>query len=315
MKTKTTRQSALLSHIVRDANRHPVTDDLAGLESLLPLAPSEGEQLAIFRAQLPALLDLRGRGQVHTEQVQRLIKLLAKEPHLVETWIDTANALTVLTNSAHLALMLLPVRTEDDAWTRQQFGQHLLNRARAHGEREDIALAKRVVGKLAKLLHANLGDPEGVEAMIATMVRRAAALHPAPTVDGEAGRPGVHTLEQADSLEAFFAAAPDLGGLLDQARGLLAHLDRAEAYGPGAESDEAAQEGALILAYARLMRVALWPARNTADVAAKIAARALVDGRHDDPDRYRALFAIAWGQGETIAGQSHRFIRVDSKEG
>jgi hypothetical protein len=315
MKTKTTRQNALPSQIVRDTTRQPVTDDLAGLESLLPEAPSEAEQLAIFRSQLPPLLDLRGRGQAHTEQVQRLIKALAKEPHLVETWIDTANALTILTNSAHLALMQLPARTEDDIWTRQQFGRHLLNRARAHGDREDIALARRVIGKLPRLERTNLlRDPEGVKEMLATMLRRAAALRPAPTIDGEAGKPGVHTLEQADSLEAFFAAAPDLGDLLDQARTLLAWMDSAQAPGLGDEGDEAAHEGALILAYARLMRVALWPARNATDVAAKTAARALVDERSADPDRHRALFAIAWGQGETIAGQSLRFIQVDNRE-
>ena len=62
MKT-TTRRNELLSTIVLDPTLHPVVDALAGLERLVPVAPSETESLAIFRNQLPGLLALRGRGQ------------------------------------------------------------------------------------------------------------------------------------------------------------------------------------------------------------------------------------------------------------
>ncbi|SFC10898.1 hypothetical protein SAMN05428997_10496 [Bosea sp. CRIB-10] len=310
-KTKTSRPNATLGTIARDANQYLVTDDLAGLEQLVPDAPSEREQFAIFRAQLPALLDLRGRGQAHTIAVAQLIKLLSKEPHLVEAWIDVANALTILTNSAHLALMLLPVRSDDDAWTREDFGRHLLNRARAHGDRDELAATRRAVGKLPKAPTLNLlRDPEGVMKMITTMARRAAALNPPPSGHDEAGRPGVYTLQQAESLEAFFDASPDLGELFDQARALVMRIDGWQADGVRDEADDAAIEGAQILAYARLMRVALWPARSDADVTTKIAARNLVAARDTDPDRFRALWELAFGQGETIAGQSDRFRRV-----
>ncbi|MFA6965460.1 hypothetical protein [Bosea sp. (in: a-proteobacteria)] len=311
LKTKTSRSTTMLSTIARDADGHLVTDDLAGLEQLVPEAPSEREQFVIFRNQLPALLDLRGRGQAHTIVVGHLIKLLSKEPHLVETWIDIANALTVLTNSAHLALMLLPVRSDDDAWTREDFGRHLLNRARAHGDRDELATTRRAVGKLPKAPTPNLArDPAGVMEMITTMARRAAALNPPPSGHGDAGRPGVYTLQQAESLEAFFGTSPDLGALLDEARALLMRIDGWQADGVRDETDAAAIEGARILAYARLMRVALWPARSDADIATKIAARNLVAARDTDPDRFRALWDLAFGQGETIAGQSERFRQV-----
>lgn len=87
MKT-TTRRDELLSTIAIDTTLHPVTDDLAALECLVPVAPTEIESLAIFRHQLPGLLAFRGRGQAHTEQVRRLIRLLAREKDQVERWID-----------------------------------------------------------------------------------------------------------------------------------------------------------------------------------------------------------------------------------
>lgn len=310
-KTKTSHPKAVLSTITRDATRHIVTDELAGLEPLVPEAPSEHEQFALFRVQLPALLDLRGRGQAHAIAVAQLLRLLSKEPHLVEAWIDVANALTILTNSAHLALLLLPVRSDDDAWTREDFGLHLLRRARAHGDLDELTATRRAVGKLPKAPAVNLpGDPEGVVRMITTMARRAAALNPPPSGYHEAGRPGVYTLEQAESLQAFFEASPDLSELFDQARALLLRIDRWQADGVVDDADTAAIEGAQILAYARLIRVALWPARSDADVATKIAARRLVAARDTDPDRFRALWALAFGQGETIAGQSTRFRSV-----
>ena len=84
MKT-TTRRDELLSTIALDPIRYQIVDDLAALERLVPVAPTEIESLAIFRRQLPGLLELRGRGQAHTEQVRRLIRLLARELDRVET--------------------------------------------------------------------------------------------------------------------------------------------------------------------------------------------------------------------------------------
>ncbi|MDX3810501.1 MAG: hypothetical protein QHC89_29440, partial [Bosea sp. (in: a-proteobacteria)] len=146
--------------------------------------------------------------------------------------------------------------------------------------------------------------------MIEAMARRAAALHPAPNAVHEAGRPGIHVLEQASSLEAFFDAPPDFSELFDHANQLLGKHDRLQVRPLPSETAHTASEGMLILAYAKLLRIAIWPARSEGDLATKIAARALVDERNADPDRNRALFTIAMGQGETIARQSDRFMNL-----
>ena len=312
MKT-TARRDELLSTIAIDPSLHHVIDDLAALERLIPAAPSEAESLAIFRNQLPGLLEIRGRGQAHTEQVRRLILLLAREKGQVERWIDVANALTILTNASNLALLLLPTRSEDDVWAREQFGRNLLRHARRNGDGEDIALARRAVGDLPQRpAHLALPTNAGAVAeMIETMARRVGALRPKPADMTEPGAPRAWGLEQADSLKVYFAAAPDLADLLDGARHLLARIDDLRRGNQPTGMDDAAIDGGQILAYARLIRIALWPARNAADVATKIAARDLVRARDADPDRLGALWEIAFGQGETVAGQSNRFLNID----
>ena len=312
MNTKT-RRDERLSTIVIDATLHHVVDDLAALERLVPEAPSEIESLALFRNQLPTLLEIRGRGQAHTEQVRRIIGLVAREPEQVETWIDVVNALTIVTNASNLALLLLPVRSEHDAWAREQFGRNLLRHAHRHGDGEDVALARRAVGELPRRpQHLTLPESgDAVRELIETMARRAGALRPATVAGPDA--PSVHTLEQAESLKTYFNNAPDLAGLLDGARHLLNLIDglRDVAEPDGMTND--ANEGGQILAYARLLRVALWPARTKADLAAKIAARDLVRARDADPDGLGALWEIAFGQGETVSGQSSRFLNVDER--
>lgn len=311
----TAHRDELLSTIAVDPTVYQIVDDLAALERLVPEAPSELESLAIFRHQLPSLLALRGRGQAHTEQVRRLIGLLAREKDQVEIWIDVANALTILTNASNLALLLLPARSEDDAWAREQFGRNLLRHARRDGDGEEIALARRAVGELPHR-PVHLALPAGTEAiseMIETMARRVGALQPKPEVAAP-GAPSTHSLEQAESLKAYFDAAPDLAGLLGGAREVLALIDGLRSIAEPDPMTGDAIEGGLILAYARLLRVALWPARTEGDVAAKIAARDLVRARDGDPDRLSALWEIALGQGETVSGQSLRFLNVDERD-
>lgn len=312
MKTKTLRDE-LLSTIALDPISQPVLDDLAALERLVPTyASSDVEELLIFRQHSPSLLPLRSRGQSHTQQIRRLIGLIAREPGQVEEWIDVANALTILTNASNLALLLLPTQSEDDAWAKEQFGRSLIRHARQNGDGEDIALARRAVGELDRQpMHLTMPEgAEAIEAMIEAMARRVGALQPKLPAENEPGEPGVYRLEDAISLKVYVAAAPDLGGLLDSARQALTLVDETLARGqPGIIGTEIIEAG-LILAYARFLRIALWPARSKTDVAVKIAARDLVRSRDDDPDRFGALWEIAFGQGETVAGQSTRFINV-----
>lgn len=309
----TAHRDELLSTIAVDPTVYQIVDDLAALERLVPEAPSELESLAIFRHQLPSLLALRGRGQAHTEQVRRLIGLLAREKDQVEIWIDVANALTILTNASNLALLLLPARSEDDVWAREQFGRNLLRHARRHGDSEDLALASRAVGDLPRRpVHLTLpAEADAISEMIETMARRVGALQPKAVEAIEPGVPAVHTLEKAGSLKAYFEFAPDLAGLFGSAQRLLGLVDGLQAVTEPDAITIDAIEGGLILAYARLIRVALWPARYYDDVSAKAAARDLVRSRDADPDRLGALWEIALGQGEAVAGQSNRFLNID----
>jgi hypothetical protein len=124
--------------------------------------------------------------------------------------------------------------------------------------------------------------------------------------DGTA--PGGYRLEDALALEAWFRQPPDLVALLDEA---TAHLGSVDAW---SESDEVglcwygATRGALVLAYAKLCRVGLWPARSADDLVAKIEAERLISGRNGDPDHMRALVEIALGVGRRIARQGPPFI-------
>ena len=68
--------------------------------------------------------------------------------------------------------------------------------------------------------------------------------------------------------------------------------------------------GALILAYARLCRIGLWPARSSGDLIAKMEVERLISERAADPDPMHAAVEIALGVGRRIAKQGGRFVTV-----
>ena len=309
----TTNRSDLLSSIVLDTTQHQITDDLLALEARFRQAETEIETLANWRNALPDLLPIRGCAQANADQVRRLIKGLAREPELVDDWIDVANALTVLVNAANLSLLLLPPRSIDDAWAGRNFGFHLLRHTKRHGDGEELALARRATSAVMSEPGGQdlPSDAAGIRDMIETMARRASALQPKPLAATPGGTPAVHPLEHAASLKAFFAKRQDLMRWYKAACQLLHNTEGFAASGLPARVVEDATEGAIILSYARLLRVALWPARDQRDVEAKLAARDLVRARATDPERLGALFEIALEQGEMVAGQSTRFINIE----
>ncbi|MET3892714.1 hypothetical protein ABIE41_003790 [Bosea sp. OAE506] len=310
----TTSARSDLSRIVLDPTPHQITDDLFALDARLSQADTDVGALADWRANLPDLLPIRGRAQANADEVRRLIKGLAREPELADDWIDVANALTVLVNASNLSLLLLPPRSIDDAWASRNFGFHLLQHTQRHGDGEELALARRATSAVVPEPgdQALPTDTAGIRDMIETMARRASALQPKPLTATPYGTPAVHPLEHAESLKAFFAPPQDLMRLFDGANKLLHASEGFSASGLPARVIEDATDGAIILSYARLLRVALWPARNERDVEAKIAARDLVRARAADPERLGALFEIALGQGEMVAGQSSRFLNIDA---
>lgn len=312
MKT-TYHRDDLLSTVALDPTFHHVTDDLLALEGRIEGAESDIVALARWRNELPDLLPIRGRAQVNADQVRRLIAGIAREPDLVDDWIDVANALTILVNASNFALLLLPPRSADDAWASRNFGYHLLRHTQRNGDGEDVALARRATSALAQEPDEQSlpTDAAGIRNVIETTARRASALQPKPLAQTRPGVPAVHPLEHGESLKAFFMTSPDLMQCYEAARQLLQDNGNFGSSGLPATVVQAATEGAVILSYARLLRVALWPARTARDVEAKIAARDLVRARTNDPERLGALWEIAFGQGETISGQSTRFINVD----
>lgn len=64
----------------------------------------------------------------------------------------------------------------------------------------------------------------------------------------------------------------------------------------------------VILAYAKLCRIGLWPARSPGDLVAKIDTERLISRRGGDPDHMRALVEIALGVGRRIARQGPPFV-------
>ena len=75
MTTSTRRDEHRLSDIVVDPVLYPVTDELAGLEHLIPEAPSAVERYAAFWSQRPALLPIRARAGAHAGELKRFIGL------------------------------------------------------------------------------------------------------------------------------------------------------------------------------------------------------------------------------------------------
>lgn len=69
-----------LSDLKLDPLTFPITDELTGLERLLPEGPDEIERFAILGGQTPSILDIRGRALTHERQMDRFIILMGDDP-------------------------------------------------------------------------------------------------------------------------------------------------------------------------------------------------------------------------------------------
>lgn len=312
----TTSVSRTLSELRLDPITFPVADELAGLERLLPEAPDEIEGFSLLASQTPSILDIRGRALSHTIQMDRFIVLANDDLTGLTARVDTANALTILGHAGKVALLLVPARTEEDRWVQAEVA-HERKRA-ARSSRRDAALLQRALSAAPpRIKEHRLDDASALPDAVTTMARFVGAILPAPTNDRSArpGVPGAYTLEDAHSLEAYFAAPPDLTELVTEARDLLKRSDGwSQDTRHPADMVEDARRGAWMLAYARLARVGLWPARSQVDLEAKWATQALVDFRGRDPDHLRALAQLALDVGRLIAGQSDRFLSTSGVE-
>ncbi|MBN9435781.1 hypothetical protein [Bosea sp. (in: a-proteobacteria)] len=148
--------------------------------------------------------------------------------------------------------------------------------------------------------------PHGME----EAARRFSGSVPPRPGDSDGTAPEVHHLEDGLALEAWFNDPPDLVTLLDEARTLFAAIETWSHAEPPSLSWYGARRGALILAYAKLCQIGLWPARSSDDLLVKLEVEGLASGRRDDPDPMRALVEIALGVGRRIARQGGRFVTV-----
>lgn len=284
-----------------------VIDELAAIETLLPDVSDDLERHAALFDRLPPLLDLRDRALVHAEQYARFLALAEADPAALEQRVDTGNALAVLAHAGEIAMLLVPAISPEDRVARA-----MLSRERDEQYRGGRGV--HATDLMMRALQNNSSDTPGLtrdgrvppeHQGTATRFRAEVYGH-ALERDGTA--PGGYRLADALALEAWFRQPPDLVALLDEARAQLGSVD------VWSESDEVgpywygATRGALVLAYAKLCRVGLWPARSADDLVAKIETERLISGRNGDPDHMRALVEIGLGVGRRIARQGLPFI-------
>lgn len=303
----TDNNSATLRDLNLSSETAIVIDELAAIETLLPETNDDLERHAMLFDRLPPLLDLRDRALVHAQQYARFLTLAEADPSALEERVDTGNALAVLAHAGEIAMLLVPAISPEDRVARA-----MLSRERDEQYRGGRGV--HATELMMRALQSNSSDTPGLSRdervppehqETATRFRGEVYGH---ALEGDGTAPGGYRLEDALALEAWFRQPPDLVALLDEAR---AHLGEVDAW---SESDEVgpywygATRGALVIAYAKLCRVGLWPARSADDLIAKIEAERLISGRNCDPDHMLALVEIALGVGRRIARQGLPFI-------
>ena len=306
--TDTTASS--LRDLVFTMDSVPVTDELAALDALLPEMPDELERHAALLERLPPLLDLRGRALVHAREYQRFLTLAEADPSALEYFVDIGNALALLSHAGEIAMLLVPPGSPEDHFARALLAKERGEQYRNGGGVHDPELMERARRRSFADSHPRLLIGARIPPGMDEAARRfSGAVLPQPG-DSDGNASDVYHLQQGPALEAWFDDPPDLAVLLDEARELFAKIEAWSQIEPPAPFWYGARRGALILAYARLCQIGLWPARRPADLVAKMEVERLITGRANDPDAMRALVEIALGVGRRIARQGGRFVTV-----
>lgn len=299
-----------LRDLVFEAEAVPVIDELAALDALLPDMSDELERSAALLERLPPLLDLRGRALVHAREYQRFLTLAEADPAALEHFVDIGNALALLSHAGEIAMLLVPAGSPEDHFAKAMLAKARGEHYRSGGGVHDPKLMDRALRRSFADSHPRLvigaRIPPGMEE---ASRRFSGAVIPRPG-DSDGKAPGVFHLEHGLALEDWFDDPPDLALLLDEAKTLLAAIEVWSQAEPPSLFWYGGRRGALILAYARLCRVGLWPARSSADLVAKMDVERLITERSEDPDAMRALVEIALGVGRRVAKQGGRFVTV-----
>lgn len=298
--------------VILDQTLHPVTDDLEGLESVLAEGADDIEAFAQAYDSLPTPLEIRGRAVAHLAEVRRLVRHLARVSDSVESWGAVMLALTYLHYAAHLATLLLPVRSADDCWVRDELGNVLIERAEDSADPDRMAIALRAKVDRSGDLRAvtEPKDGHGVREALANLIRRAGTAPRKAATEHLAGLPAFHPLEHRTSLDAFMGTRPDLSKHDQRGRGLLVQSDRFRRSRKPAAMREAAVEMARLLGYAQLIRTVLWPTLREEDREKQAAIRDLVRSRVQDPGWLGAIFEVALDGGQMLSRVQAQFEAI-----
>jgi hypothetical protein len=285
-----------------------VIDELAAIETLLPEMHDDLERHAMLFDRLPSLLDLRERALVHARQYARFLELAETDPSALEERVDAGNALAVLAHAGEIAMLIVPAISPEDRLARTLLSQERSLQYADGGGVHATELMMRALGGPDSSHKVGLTRDGRVPPELADLARRfRGGAICGNAVAGDASVHGAYRLEDAPALEAWFSDPPDLIALLDEAKASLASVDawsEQESIGPHWYG---AIGGARVLAYAKLCRVGLWPARSHDYLVVKMEVERLICERAVDPDHMRALVEIALGVGRRIARQGSPF--------
>ncbi len=262
----------------------PVVDELEALEFLVDDDETLPRRIGPVWRHRPSLLLVRARAQFHTAELGRLLDLVREGQLRPSDKVrDSAQALALLINAANLATVLIAHRTAADYRALAEFRRAMRRQARSSG---DAATRNRVDiicgGEFVAASEQDMRPARLPRAAPCGLVAR----------EGEAG---AYTLDMSGSLRLWWRTGVDPQDLLEGARALLAQVDIwrriQQKVGEPSYWDDAVNGGVLI-AYARLARLALRPARDMGEARIKRDAINLIAPRSRDPDAMRA--AVEW---------------------
>ncbi|KPF62967.1 hypothetical protein IP69_19620 [Bosea sp. AAP35] len=232
----------------------------------------------------PSLVVIRARARFHTDELDRLLGRV-REGQIVASAevLRCAKALALLIDSANVATLLIAPRDDEDHRALANVRRAL--RAQASRSRDPAVrhqTERLCGGALVAMSEQNVRPPR----------------LPQASPDGLVAQPGeaaAYPLALAPSLQLWIESGIDPGDLIAGARALLAQVElwrrvQRRLTDPGLL--DAAIRGAMLLAYARLAQLVLWPALDADEVSIQRAALELIAPRHLDPEPLRA--AIEW---------------------
>ncbi|WP_306226574.1 hypothetical protein [Bosea beijingensis] len=306
----TEHAASSLRDLVFTTETAPVIDDLAALDALLPAMPDELERHAAVLERLPPLLDLRERALVHAQEYQRFLTLADADPSALEYMVDIGNALALLSHAGEIAMLLVPAGSFEDHFAKAMLAKERGAQYRSGAGVHEPKLMERALRRPFADSHPRLVIGAGIPPGMEEASRRFSGAVLPQAINDDSNSPNVYQLEHGLALEDWFNKPPDLAILLDEVRQLFAAIETWSQAEPSSPFWYGARRGALMLSYAHLARIGIWPARSSDDLIVKMEVERLISERADDPDPMRAAVEIALGVGRRIAKQSGRFVTV-----